>query len=194
MGTPMDWKNVEVTLYAKVNDASGTKNGGQHFELMARGGPAHGNPVCEGTSMHANTWVGNDRDGETRIEKELSHTDGYAEITKDTKGQVQTGDLMGKWIGMKGVFYNTKDGNVKSELWLDKKANNDWGTKPVLTVLDNGNWTIKKDKQGNQLPNECKGKINEKITWGGPVSIFRWDNFQDVDIKLASVREIIPPK
>ena len=33
---------------------------------------------------------------------------------------------------MKGIFYNTNDGNVKIDLWLDKNANNDWGDGPVL--------------------------------------------------------------
>ena len=90
---------------------------------------------------------------------------------------------------MKGIFYNMNKGNVKIELWLDKDANNDWGAKPVLEFEDNGgNWKIDKNKN-----NECKGSKTERITWGGPVVIFRWDNLMDVDIKKVSVREIIVP-
>lgn len=32
-----------------------------------------------------------------------------------------------------------------------------------------------------------------ELLGGGPVVIFRWDNLTDVDIKYASVREIISP-
>ena len=101
---------------------------------------------------------------------------------------------MHRWIGMKGIFYNTIKGNVKMELWLDKdndKASmpdQDWGEVPALNHEDIGNWKIE-----NNHMNECNGNKNEKITWGGPVVIFRWDNLIDVDIKYASVREIVPP-
>ena len=46
---------------------------------------------------------------------------------------------MKRWIGMKGIFYNKSNGNVKIELWLDKDANNVWGENPILEYEDQGN-------------------------------------------------------
>ena len=67
MGTKKDWKNVEMTLYARINRAEGNKNGGQHFELLARGGPNHtDSKPCEGTALHANLYV----NGRVKSEKE----------------------------------------------------------------------------------------------------------------------------
>ena len=37
------------------------------------------------------------------------------------------------------------------------------------------------------------GHLGTKITWGGPMIDFRWDNIDNMDIKNASVREIQPP-
>ena len=31
------------------------------------------------------------------------------------------------------------------------------------------------------------------ITWGGPLTHFRWDNIDNMDIKFFTVREIQPP-
>ena len=184
MGTPQDWRNVEVSFYAKVNEARGSGNGGQHFEIFTRGGPTHGSSeVCEGVSLHTNLYM----DGRVKVEKELSHTEGYA--TDEFDKEDATTNLMDRWIGMKGIFYNTPDGNVQTEIWLDKNANNDWGIEPVLSKLDNGGWFIK-----DQNDNECQGENDQIVSWGGPVTAFRWDNLQDVDFKLASIREIVPPQ
>jgi len=186
MGTPMDWKNVEMTLYAKVNKASGSVDGGQHFEFLAHGGPGHGDshPECEGTALHANLKL----DGTAKREKELYHDypNGYTPTVGNTK-KLDIDNLKDRWIGMKGIFYNQKDGDVKLELWVDNMASNTWGDVPAYSIEDKGEWEI-------EGKNRCGGTSKEKITWGGPVTIFRWDNLQDVDIKLASVREIIPPK
>ena len=76
MGTKKDWKNVEMTLYARINRAEGNKNGGQHFELLARGGPNHtDSKPCEGTALHANLYV----NGRVKLKRGLSHTNGYTE-------------------------------------------------------------------------------------------------------------------
>ena len=183
MGTSKDWKNVEMTMYARINKAEGDRNGGKHFELLARGGSNHtDSKPCEGTALHTNLYV----TGRVKLEKELSHTKGYTE--DDPSIDNVTTNLMHRWIGMKGIFYNKSNGNVKIELWLDKDANNVWGDNPILEYEDRGNWRIQ-----NNRNNECGGDKNEKITWGGPVVIFRWDNLTDVDIKYASVREIISP-
>jgi hypothetical protein len=125
--------------------------------------------------------------GRVKLEKELSHIKGYSQ--DDPQKPNVTTNLMHRWIGMKGIFYNDRNNNVKIELWLDKDNTNDWGENPVLEYEDGGGWEIEKNRE-----NECEGDKNEKITWGGPVVIFRWDNLIDVDVRYASVREISPPE
>jgi hypothetical protein len=39
---------------------------------------------------------------------------------------------------------------------------------------------------------ECGGRPDQIISWGGPLAVFRWDNADDVDIKDFSLREIMP--
>lgn len=194
MGNEMDWKNVEMTMYIRVNKVSPGReedlgNGGRHFELEARGGRHGGDrPPCEGTALHTNLYV----TGRVKLEKELSHTKGYTD--NDPNIENVTENLMHRWIGMKGIFFNKSNGDVKSELWLDKNGDNDWGEIPVLEKEDSGGWFIKRDRDRNPNgDNECDGEKDEKISWGGPIVTFRWDNLTDVDIKFASVREIIPP-
>lgn len=76
MGTKKDWKNGEITLYVKVNRVEGDENGGLHFELLARGGARHtDSKPCEGVALHTNVYV----NGRVKLEKELSHTNGYTD-------------------------------------------------------------------------------------------------------------------
>ena len=77
MGTEKDWKNVEVTVYAKINETNNSKhNGGPHFELEARS-VLHDDDhhPCEGTALHTNIYP----NGRIKTEKEISHTDRYCE-------------------------------------------------------------------------------------------------------------------
>jgi hypothetical protein len=39
---------------------------------------------------------------------------------------------------------------------------------------------------------ECGGAPDQIISWGGPITTFRWDTATDVDFKYLSVREIAP--
>ena len=91
--------------------------------------------------------------------------------------------LLGRWIGIKAVFYNLPNGKVRLEQWIDENSNNNWHR--VLKFTDNGNW-------GGGQPN-CGGTDHTIITWGGPIAIFRWDNINDMDVIDLSVREIQPP-
>jgi hypothetical protein len=196
MGTERDWKNVEVTFYAKINKQKDTEkgkpnttNGGPHFELEARSGlHGDGRPPCEGTALHTNIYP----NGRVKLEKELSHTKGYSGNNPQKTNAI---DSLRNWFGMKGIFYNTNEGNVKIEIWLDKEANNVWGDEPVFANTDDGGWHIEKDPEKNPKgENECPGgQTDEKIVWGGPVVIFRSDQLTEFEIKWASVREIIPP-
>ena len=93
--------------------------------------------------------------------------------------------IKGKWIGFKTAMYNVeKNGHiaVKLEIWLDKSNDGNW--QKVYDYIDDGGW-------GND-GQECSGRPDQIISWGGPLAVFRWDNADDVDIKDFSVREILP--
>jgi hypothetical protein len=186
MQSSNDWKNVEITGYFKVNSFTDSKqNGGPHIELVARGG-RNTNDIgtidglsrqCEATTYHSNSYV----DGRVKFEKDLEHTIGYT--TGDPEKQHATSPLLGRWIGIKAVFYNLPDGSVRLEQWIDENSNNNWHR--VLRFTDNGNW-------GGGQPN-CGGTDHTIITWGGPIAIFRWDNINDMDVIDLSIREIQQP-
>ena len=185
MQSPNDWKNVEITGYMKVNHfTSSTTNGAAHIELLARGGTHTSSVPCEGTAYHSNTY----ETGRVKFEKESEHTSGYT--TNDPQISGATGTLQGKWIGIKAVFYTFQNGSVKLEQWLDYKSDNinspgnNWHR--VLQFKDVGNW--------GGGTNGCGGTPTTIITWGGPITHFRWDNIDNMDIKDLSVREIQPPQ
>jgi F5/8 type C domain/Bacterial Ig domain len=185
MQSPGDWKNVELTGYFKVNSfTSSTNNGAAHIELLARGGVHTSSKSCEGTAYHSNLY----ETGRSKFEKELEHTAGYT--TNDPEKSGATNKLDGRWIGLKAVFFTRADGTVKLEQWIDDGSDNisTPGNKWHKSVefVDNGNnW-------GGGHPN-CGGTDKTMITWGGPLTHFRWDNIDNMDIKFFTVREIQPP-
>ena len=183
--SPNDWKNVEITGYFKVNSfTKPNQNGPPHIELVARGGRnTHDigtidglSRQCEATTYHSNTYL----DGRVKFEKDLEHIIGYT--TRDPEKQHAISPLLGRWIGIKAVFYNLQDGSVRLEQWVDADSSNNWHR--VLRYTDDGNW-------GGGYPN-CGGSDTQVITWGGPIALFRWDNIDDMDVKNFSVREIQP--
>jgi hypothetical protein len=185
MQSPNDWKNVEITGYMKVNHfTTSTTNGAAHIELLARGGTHTSSVPCEGTAYHSNTY----ETGRVKFEKELEHTAGYT--TNDPQISGATGNLQGKWVGFKAVFYTFPNGTVELEQWLDDKSDNiispgnNWHR--VLQFKDVGSW--------GGGTNSCGGTPTTIITWGGPITHFRWDNIDDMDLKDFSVREIQPPR
>jgi hypothetical protein len=189
MQSPNDWKNVEMTGYFKINSfTSSEKNGAAHIELVARGGKNTNDKKlinglseqCESTTYHSNTY----ETGRVKFEKDLEHTQGYTTDDKQIPDAIKE-PLLGRWIGIKAVFYNLANNNnsVKLEQYIDDNSNNSWHK--VLSYTDNGHW-------GGGKPN-CGGSDTQVITWGGPIAIFRWDNIDDMDIKDFSIREIQQP-
>jgi hypothetical protein len=186
MQSPNDWKNVEMTGYFKVNAFTDTtQNGAPHIELLARGGRNTNDDgtidglsrECEATTYHSNTYL----DGRIKFEKDLQHTIGYT--TSDPEKQHAIRPLLGRWIGIKAIYYNLPDGTVRLEQWIDEDSNNNWHR--MLHYTDKGNW-------GGGYP-DCGAPNTQVITWGGPIAVFRWDNIDDMDVKDFSVREIQPP-
>jgi hypothetical protein len=185
MQSPSDWKNVEMTGYFKINSfTSSTNNGAAHIELLARGGVHTSSKSCEGTAYHSNLY----ETGRSKFEKELEHTAGYT--TNDPEKSGVTKKLDGRWIGLKAIFYTRTDGTVKLEQWIDDGTNNtsipgnNW-SKSIEFVDTGNNW-------GGGHPN-CGGTDKTLISWGGPLTHLRWDNIDNMDVKLFSVREIQPP-
>lgn len=175
---PNDWRNFEMTQYVKVNTSPSDDN----FSPNGRGGRHTGDgtpPVgCEGSSMKGDVFFS----GKVRFAKEQWHVS-YVFTSLKTP----TTSIEDKWIGIKFVVYNFLQNNnvvVKTELWLD--TNNSGNFVKVDERVDSGGWGT----EGT----ECGGAPDQIITWGGPITTFRWDTATDVDFKNLSVREIIPPQ
>jgi hypothetical protein len=185
MGTKQDWKNVEITMYWIVEGIS--NSGYRAMGFSVRGGPHHssggffGISPCWGTAL----YVALRFDGVAKIQKELGH--GHYTDSISTEDTVTGGDIRDRWVGMKGIFYTKANGNPYIELWLDKNANNYW--ERILYKEDDGTWFL-----SDGVDNDCSGERNEKITWGGPGIIFKLDRLTRVDMKWASIREIMPPE
>jgi hypothetical protein len=174
---PNDWKNFEMTQYVKVNTSPSDDN----FSPNGRGGRHTGGGApegCEGSSMKGDVFFS----GKVRFAKEQWHVS-YVFTSLKTP----TTSIQDKWVGIKFIVYNFVQNNqvvVKTELWLD--INNGGNFVKVDERADSGGWGT----EGT----ECGGAPDQIITWGGPITTFRWDTATDVDFKNLSVREIIPPQ
>jgi F5/8 type C domain len=176
MLAPNDWRNFEMTQYVKVNTSPNDDNlspngrGGRH----TGDGPPEG---CEGSSMKGDVFFS----GKVRFAKEQWHVSYVFTSLKSATGSIED-----KWVGVKFVVYNFQENGktvVKTQLWLDK--NNNGMFVKVDENVDRGGWGT----EGT----ECGGAPDQRITWGGPITTFRWDTATDVDFKYLSVREISPP-
>jgi hypothetical protein len=191
---PNDWKNVEITGYLKPNHFStSTSNGAAHIEYVARGARNTNDNYlvggysaqCEATTYHSNTYM----TGRVKFEKDLMHTAGYTANSQDPQILNAVNMALGKWVGIKAVYYNFPNGTVKLEQWVDDSTDNinapgnKWHK--VLDFTDHGQW-------GGGQPN-CGGTPSTIITWGGPIALFRWDNIDNMDFKNFSIREIQAP-
>ncbi len=171
-----DWRNFEMTQYVKVNTSPSDDN----FSPNGRGGRHTGDGPpegCEGSSMKGDVFFS----GKVRFAKEQWHVS-YVFTSLKTP----TSSIVDKWIGIKFVVYNFVENNkvvVKAELWLD--VNNSGNFVKVDDTVDRGGWGT----QGT----ECGGAPDQIISWGGPITTFRWDTATDVDFKNLSVREITAP-
>jgi hypothetical protein len=178
MLAPTDWKNVEMTGYVKVVQNEPSDN---HFTWFARGGHHTSSRGCEGTALQGQLNI----DGKTRFAKEQWQTGGY--VFTPYKSSI-VDSMTGKWIGFKTVMYNfQEDGKtvVMMQNWADKDNNGNWVK--IYEHVDRGGL-------GNQGGHCGAANPDEIITWGGPIATFRWDNFNAVDIKNLSIREIQPPQ
>jgi hypothetical protein len=177
MQAPNDWRNFEMTQYVKVNTSPNDDN----FSPNGRGGRHTGDGPpegCEGSSMKGDVFFS----GKVRFAKEQWHVSYVF-----TNLKTATTSIEDRWIGIKFIVYNYQENGktvVKTELWLDK--NNNGNFVKVDENVDRGGWGT----EGTQ----CGGAPDQIISWGGPITTFRWDTATDVDFKFLSVREIQPPQ
>jgi hypothetical protein len=175
------WKNVEITGYAKVISAESSED---RLNWYARGARHSSSVPCEGTSLKGNIRV----NGEVFWQKEIWHTGGYT--NEKARAVATDNSLLDRWIGWKVVIYNiNNDKAVKMESYLDDKNNNNW--KKVTELIDNGGWYADTSDKVFYSAN-CGRPKDYIITNSGPIVTFRSDNMMWDFIDL-SVREIQPP-
>jgi hypothetical protein len=189
MGTRNDWKNIEMTMYWRIKQTE-TGDVEKAMAFGVRGGPHHSSGFfgdkCSGTAYYVAlifTLAVERLDGCPSLGKELGHNNYASGIFSEDI----VIDIKDRWIGMKGIFYTKANGNPFIELWLDNNADNNW--ERILYTEDDGNWFL-----APSVDNDCGGEQNERITWGGPGVIFKLACLTRVDMKCASVREIMPPE
>jgi hypothetical protein len=96
---------------------------------------------------------------------------------------------VGKWYGFKFIARN-KDGNtgVHLEAWIDASADGHW---VKVSEADDTGWNGGDAGIDGCAAAPFKYKRNQRITWAGPMVLFRFDNVE-ADVKAFSVREIAP--
>ena len=178
MLAPNDWRNFEMTQYVKVNTSPEDDN----FSPNGRGArhTSDGIPPlsCEGSSMKGDVFFS----GKVRFAKEQWHVSYVFTNLKSATSSIED-----KWVGIKFIVYNYVENSkvvVKTQLWLDTKNNGNFVK--VDENVDRGGWGTE--------DGECGGAPDQIISWGGPITTFRWDTATDVDFKFLSVREILPPQ
>jgi hypothetical protein len=184
VGTPAgqeQWKNVEITGYARVLSADSNSD---DLDWYARGGTHSSDVPCEGTALKGTISV----DGDVSWLKEIWHTGGY---TKPRDTHPVTNSILNRWIGWKVVMYNINDDKaVKMESYLDDNDNNHW--KKVSDIVDNGGWYARSSNQEFYSAG-CDRPKDYIITNSGPLVTYRSDNME-WDFADLSVREIQPPQ
>jgi len=192
-----EWKNVEITGYAKVVRTVGHSDAESDLQDVlqwyARSGQEHSdhNP-CEGTSIKGRLHL----DGTVGWKKEIWHTGGYTDERGTVKAMAPVVEehnskgryYNGTWFGFKIVIYNIEnDSAVKMEAYVDENATNEW--RKVSELTDDGGWYADSKKFAKA---DCGRERDQVLTEAAPVVALRSD-YIVWDFKDLSVREIQPP-
>jgi hypothetical protein len=198
-----DWKNVEITGYAKLSlptdvnstssfdsNSNNVTNNSESEEIeglafIGRSGRHSSQVPCEGTAYVA----GLHNEGSVGWKKEIWHTGGY---TDERAKNIVTKPILDRWVGWKVVIYDLQVNNqtaVKLDSYLDDRNNDSW--KKVTDMIDNGGWYSRSSDE-EFFSADCGKMRDQIIVEPGPFVIFRTDNLI-LDFKNLSVREIDPP-
>lgn len=169
-----DFRQTEISCYVKLNKS----NGNGQFLAKVRGGAETGVGNCEGCGV----GIALGYDGRYRFVKQRRYND----VISYSPWQNGIGDIQGKWIGFKAIFFNVSNG-VKYQFFLDTNESNAW--KKVYETTDNGQGSL-----GGEGA-VCGGMTGQPITWGGPLAFLSWNLANDpdgIELKKISLREINP--
>jgi len=179
------WKNVEITGYAKLVAVLPSYNAtvkDNDLSWYARGGRHNTQVPCEGTAYIGGLYV----DGSVGWKKEIWFTGGYTDVQGESK---VTNSPIGRWIGWKVVIYSiNNDSSVKLESYIDNTNTNYWVK--VTDLIDSGGW-YSKSNDTEFYSGGCNRDKDYVITHSGPIATFSSDNLT-WDFKNLSIREIDP--
>jgi hypothetical protein len=175
-----EWKNVEITGYAKALWADSPTD---HIDWYARGGRHSSSAPCDGSALKG--WIS--VDGTVSWIKEIWHKGGY---TKSRDRHKATESILNRWVGWKVIMYNINNNKaVKMESYIDDNDNNNW--RKVSETVDNGGWFARGSDEEFYSAGCGRPKDYVMIN-SGPLVTFRSDNMV-WDFADLSVREIQPP-
>jgi hypothetical protein len=174
LGNPRDLKNLEATVYVRVNNFNNTHDS---MNWKLRGGRHSSTNAALSSCIGMSVPYGGDAPTASR---ELDHPK-YDTVKLAPKFPYQL--QAGKWVGVKAVSYLVP-GGTKNLLYLDTEPFDASG-KPRNNFRLYTEWM---DKNG-----QSTGRYTQAAIWGGWTTTFRVDGWRRLDFTQLSAREIVPP-
>jgi hypothetical protein len=174
ISNPRDPKNLEATVYVRVNNYNKTHDS---MNWKLRGGKHSSSNGSLSSCVGMSVPYGGEAPTASR---ELDHPNyDHVKLTPKFPYQLQAG----KWVGVKVVSYLVA-GGTQNRLYLDTEPFDASG-KPRNNFRLYTEWV---DKNG-----QSTGRYKQAATWGGWITTFRVDGWRRVDFTHLSAREIVPP-
>lgn len=195
VGSPQDWKNVELTVFFRIDD---TFRDESHLQSETRTGlHPTGEGCCNGSGYATRYYYSEDGDTDDHnhvsLVREVYHAL-YNEIEKGEQTlQGNPVDLSNGYIGLKHITFNQIVGGmiqVVNELWLcasdsaNDRANN-WIRVRRKVDFEGAGWAsgaLVCDSPTDDYPH----------TWGGFRCLLQWIYTSALRFKYVSCREIDP--